>query len=117
MQVARVAVSDEQWRAFRALALSREASVSAYLGELVAAELKRRKASPAAAAGGKASDVDLAIAALAAVRASIDELDQIAGRLARAATARGASWQDVARPLRLSADVAEKAFGRVGIDQ
>ena len=72
MQVARVAVSDEQWRAFRALALAREASVSGYLGQLVTSELKRRKAVPAAPAGGEASEVDQAIAALAAVRAAID---------------------------------------------
>jgi hypothetical protein len=107
-----VAVSDEQWRAFRTLAVAREISVSAYLGRLVAAELERRKATAVAPAGPEVSELDRALAALVTLRASIDELDDIAGRLARTATARGATWQQVANPLRLSAEVAERAFGR-----
>jgi len=114
MQVARVGISDEQWRAFRQLALARDISVSGYLGRLVEAELKHRKAPPIEPVASDPSDLERAIAALKAVRASIDELSDIAGQLARAATARGVSWEDVARPLRLSADVAETAFGRDG---
>jgi hypothetical protein len=53
-----------------------------------------------------------ALEALRSVRASIDELDGIAGRLARSATSGGASWQDVARPLRLSPAAAQSAFER-----
>jgi hypothetical protein len=41
MQVARVAVSEEQWRVFRALALASDISVSGYLGRLVTNELDR----------------------------------------------------------------------------
>ena len=41
-QVSRVAVDDERWMAFRQAALARGISVSAYLGKLVEAELKRR---------------------------------------------------------------------------
>jgi hypothetical protein len=111
MQVARVAIEDEQWRAFRALALSQHVSVSGYLGRLVSAELTRRRAWPPEAAQPKGSDVEQALAGLADVRASIDELDDIAGRLARSAVAFGASWRDVAGPLRLPADDAEAAYG------
>lgn len=110
MQVARVAVSDDEWRAFRQLAIARDVSVTAYLGRLVAAELTRRKAWPVESADPDAPGVDQAIGALAEVRASIDELDDIAGRLARSATAHGGSWEDVASSLRLSAGAAEAAF-------
>ena len=41
-QVSRVAVDDQQWLSFRQAALSRGISVSAYLGKLVEAEVKRR---------------------------------------------------------------------------
>jgi hypothetical protein len=51
------------------------------------------------------------IAALVDVRAAIDELDDIAGRLARTATAHGASWGDVASSLGLDADQARSAYG------
>lgn len=87
MQVARVAVSEEQWRAFRQLALARELSVSSYLGQLVTAELKRRKAMTVGAVASDAAESDQAIAALVDVRASIDALNDIAGRLSRSATA------------------------------
>ena len=50
--------------------------------------------------------------ALAEVRASIDELDKIAGRLARSAVAHGASWEDVGSSLRLDADKARAAYER-----
>jgi len=112
MHVARVAVSDEEWRAFRQLALARERSVSAYLGLLVGAELKRRKAMAVGAVEPEAPESDQAIAALVDVRASIGELDDIAGRLARSATAQGASWSDVASSLGLAADEAKAAYGR-----
>jgi hypothetical protein len=90
MQVARVAVSEEQWRAFRTLALARDVSVSGYLGRLVTNELDRQKPAPVKADDTEASDVSQALEALRSVRASIDELDGIAGRLARSATSRGA---------------------------
>jgi hypothetical protein len=62
-------------------------------------------------AGGplKATE-EQALAALAAVRASIDELDAIAGRLARAAVAHGGSWDDVAGSLRPDRAQAEAAY-------
>jgi hypothetical protein len=50
-----------------------------------------------------------AMVALAAVRASIDELDNIAGRLARSATELGGSWSDVASSLGLAEDAARRA--------
>ncbi len=112
MQVARVAVSDGQWRAFRALALASDISVSGYLGRLVTAELNRQTPAPVKGDGTDASDVAQALEALRGVRYSIDELDDLAGRLARSATAGGASWQDVARPLLLSPETARSAFER-----
>jgi hypothetical protein len=58
-----------------------------------------------------APEGEQALAALAAVRASIDELDAIAGRLARSAVAHGGSWDDVAGSLRLDPDCAKAAYG------
>jgi hypothetical protein len=52
-----------------------------------------------------------ALQALAEVRASIAELDGIAGRLARTAAFQGASCEDVASSLGLSEDAARKAYG------
>ena len=113
MRVARVAIEDDQWRAFRALALSQHISVSGYLGRLVSAELTRRRAwPPEAAETGDTSDVSQALDALAEVRAGIDELDDIAGRLARSAIALGASWEEVGSPLGLRAADARAAYGR-----
>jgi hypothetical protein len=113
MQVARVAIEDDQWRAFRALALSQHLSVSGYLGRLVAAELTRRRAWPVEVAQGReTSDVEQALGGLAEVRAAIDELDDIAARLARSAIALGASWPEVASPLRLRTDAAKAAYER-----
>jgi hypothetical protein len=54
-----------------------------------------------AAVEPEAAPADQAINALAEVRASIDELDKIAGRLARTAVAHGASWEDIGSSLRL----------------
>jgi hypothetical protein len=107
---ARVAVDEERWTAFRRVALERGLSISAYLGRLVEAELRRREGLglvPIEAA----PEAEQALAALAAVRASIDELDAIAGRLARSAVAHGGSWDDVAGSLRLDPDCAKAAYG------
>lgn len=113
-QFARVAVDDERWRSFRQAALARELSISGYLGKLVEAELKRREALGATPTSGDAPPEDEALAALAAVRASIDELEAIAGRLARSAVAHGGSWKDVASSLRIGAAQAEAAYGPKG---
>jgi hypothetical protein len=111
-KVARVAVSDEQWRSFRQAALTQGISVSTYLARLVEAELSRRRGRPVAAVDPEARRADQGVAALAEVRASIDELDKIAGRLARSAVAHGASWEDVGSSLRLDADKARAAYQR-----
>jgi hypothetical protein len=55
---------------------------------------------------------DEALGALAVVRASIDELDDIAGRLARSANQLGGSWGDIASTLRLTEDAARRAYDR-----
>jgi hypothetical protein len=112
-KVARVAVSDEQWGAFRQAAFARGISVSTYLARLVDAELKRRGGRPVAALDHPAEPADQAVNALAEVRASIDELDNIAGRLARSAVAHGASWNDVGSSLRLDANQARGAYGTI----
>lgn len=65
-----------------------------------------------AAVGPDAREAEQAIAALVDVRASIGELDDIAGRLARSATAHGASWSDVARSLGLDIEQAKSAYER-----
>jgi hypothetical protein len=109
-QIARVGVDHERWMAFRQAALSRGISVSAYLGRLVEAELKRRDGRAVARIKPEMPAPDQAIAALAEVRQSIDELDGLAGRLARSAIAHGASWSDVASSLRLSPDRARTAY-------
>src|SRR4051794_7610610 len=109
-QVARVGIDDGEWRAFRQLALDRGLSVSTYLGKLVEAELRRRKARPARSSEKQLTESDRAIATLADVRSAIDELDAIAGRLARSATAHGASWDDVASSLQLTEKAARDAY-------
>jgi hypothetical protein len=111
-KVARVAVSDEQWRAFRQAGLAQGISVSTYLARLVNAELSRRRGRPVAAVDPESAPADQAVTALAEVRASIDELDTIAGRLARSAVAHGGSWEDVGSSLRLDADEARAAYER-----
>jgi hypothetical protein len=111
-QVARVAVDDATWRAFRQAALERDLSVATYLGKLVEAELRRRGALPLAVAAAGDDPAQAALAALETVRLSIDELDQIAGRLARSAVAHGAPWQDVASSLRLTSKAAREAYER-----
>lgn len=109
-QVARVAVDDETWLAFRQAALARGITVAAYLGKLVESELRRRKANPLAVADAERPEADQALAALAAVRLTIDELDDIAGRLARSAVEHGGAWEDVASSLGLSRRAAREAY-------
>ncbi len=109
-QVSRVAVDDDTWVLFRQAALARGISVSAYLGKLVAAELRRRAGRAVAGIQPEASADEQGIAALAEVRASIDELDEIAGRLARSAVEQGGSWDDVASALRIGTVQARKAY-------
>jgi hypothetical protein len=111
-QLARVAVSDETWLEFRRAALGQGISIAAYLGRLVDSEVKRRSARPVGALDSAAPDRDQAFAALADARASIDELDAIAGRLARAAIAHGGTWEDVGSSLRLSPAQATSAYDR-----
>jgi len=116
-QVARVAVEDETWRTFRQAALARGITVAAYLGKLVESELRRRKANPLGVADDDQPGPDQALAALAAVRLAIDELDDIAGRIARSAVAHGAAWEDVGSSLRLSADAARSAYAERAQDK
>jgi hypothetical protein len=110
-QVSRVAIDDERWVAFRQAALARGISVSSYLGKLVEAELKRRGGRAVANVEPEAPADQQAIAALAEVRTSIDELDQIAARLVRSAIEHGGSWSDVASALRLDEARAREAYG------
>ena len=111
-QLARVGVSPETWTAFRQAALVQGVSVAAYLGRLVEAEVARREGRRVAGVSLDAPEPDQALAALAEVRSSIDELDSIAGRLARSAAAHGAPWDDVGSSLRVSAEHAQRAYGR-----
>lgn len=111
-QVTRVAVDDATWRAFRQAALERELSVSAYLAKLVHAELRRRGSSSVGKGREDASEADVALAGLADVRQAIDDLDDIAGRLARSATLHGGTWRDVAGTLRLTERAARGAYGK-----
>lgn len=111
-KVARVAIDDGEWRLFRQAALAQGISVSAYLGRLVEAELSRRRARPVAAIDPDAPASDQAVSGLAEVRASINELEAIAGRLARSAAAHGGSWKDIASSLRLPEDQARSAYER-----
>lgn len=111
-QVARVAVADDQWLVFRQAALAQGISVAAYLGRLVEAELARRRGRPVQAVDPEAGVSQQAVAALAEVRASIDELDAIAGRLARSAITQGASWAEVASSLGLEARQARAAYAQ-----
>jgi hypothetical protein len=108
---ARVAVDEPSWQAFRQAALLRGIPVSAYLGKLVEAELRRRRSTPLAGTREQDPPPDVALDALATVRASIDELDDIAGRLARTAVGAGAPWQEVGSALGLTPDVARSAYG------
>jgi hypothetical protein len=107
-------VSDETWKAFRGAALTQGISVAAYLGRLVEAEVGRREKRRIAGVQLGDPPAEQALQALAEVRGSMDELDAIAGRLARTAAFQGASWEDVASLLRLSEDAAREAYGPRG---
>jgi hypothetical protein len=109
---ARIAVDENAWRAFRQAAIVRGIPVSVYLGKLVQAELGRRSETQLGEVAAEAAPGDQAMAALSMVRASIDELDDIAGRLARAAAELGGSWSDVASSLGLAEDAARRAYDR-----
>jgi hypothetical protein len=111
-QLARVGVPAETWHQFRQVALARGVSVSAYLAELVDKELKRRRGTPLEAISVDMPESDQAVTALAEVRRSIDELDDIAGRLARSAIAAGGSWADVSSSLQLKPEQAKRAYER-----
>jgi hypothetical protein len=108
--ISRVRASRLRDSPFRHAALVRGISVSTYLGTLVEAELKRRRTTPLGRTSDDESAPDTALEALATIRATIDELDDIAGRLARSAIATGASWNDVGASLRLASDAARSAY-------
>jgi hypothetical protein len=107
---ARVAVDADTWQAFRQAALVRGIHVTDYLARLVEAELARRAPTTASAVSFAASETDQGLAALRAVRAAIDELDDIAGRLARSAYEHGGSWRDIASSLRLTEEATRRAY-------
>src|SRR3954454_25140318 len=88
-QLAGVAVDDDTWRRFRQAGLLRDLSVSAYLGQLVERERRRRASRAVGEAATQQPSRDQALRALNDVCQAIDELDQIAGRLARTAGAPG----------------------------
>ena len=104
----------ETWTAFRQAAIAQGVSVAGYLGRFVEAEVRRRAGRRAAGVSVDLGEREQALAALAEVRASIDELDHIAGRPARAVTAHGGSWADVGTSLRLSAQGARSAYDSQG---
>ena len=110
--VARVTVSDDAWATFRRVALAQGTPVSRYLGRLVEAELERRETRPVRRVSGNAGEVEDGLAALREVRLAIDELDAIAGRLARETANRGGRWDDIGPALRLRPDVARSAYQR-----
>ena len=110
--VARVTVSDEAWVTFRRVAVAQGTPVSRYLGRLVEAELERRETRPVERVSGEAGEVDDGIAALREVRLAIDELEAIAGRLARETANRGGRWGDIGPALGLRPDVARSAYQR-----
>src|SRR4051794_22914433 len=113
-QLARVGVSAETWRSFRQLAVRRGVSVAAYLGKLVDAELARHAKTERGSLGSDPAPGDEAIAALKEVRRAIDELDDVAGRLARSAVAHGVSWADVGSSLKLGPETARHAYSERG---
>jgi hypothetical protein len=110
--VARVTVSDDVWVAFRRVAVAQGTPVSRYLGRLVEAELERRKPRPVRRVSGVAGEIQDGLAALREVRLAIDELEAIAGRLARETANRGGRWGDIGPALGLRPDVARSAYQR-----
>ena len=113
-QLARVAVDDDTWRRFRQVALLRDLSIAEYLGRLVQRELRRRADRLVAGVTADQPPCEQALVALADLRQAIDELDQVAGRLARSAITHGGSWRDVASSLRLTPDAAQRFYGAAG---
>lgn len=111
---ARVAVDEDTWQAFRQAALARGIPVSAYLGKLVQAEVSRRRGTAPGQVDPALPEPHQALVALAAVRAAIDDLDNIAGRLARSAVEHGGAWADVGSSLRMNAETARAAYERSG---
>jgi hypothetical protein len=109
---ARIAVDEDAWRAFRHAAIVRGIPVSVYLAKLVEAELARRSDTGVGEVAAEAGPRDQAMVALSVVRASINELDDIAGRLARSAVELGGLWSDVASSLGLAEDAARRAYDR-----
>lgn len=107
---ARVAVDADTWDAFRQLALRRGISVSTYLGRLVAAETKRQRAPALERIDPDAPLADQSLDALSTVRADIEELTDIAGRLSRMAIDAGSSWERVGQRLRMPGADARSAF-------
>jgi hypothetical protein len=61
---------------------------------------------------GKGGEIEDGLAALREVRLAIDELDAIAGRLARETVNRGGSWDDIGAALKLRTDAAQNAYRR-----
>jgi hypothetical protein len=110
--VTRVTVEDTAWAGFRQIAVAQAIPVSCYLGRLVQAELDRRERRPVRRVSGKAGEIKDGLAALREVRLAIDELDAIAGRLARETANRGGRWGDIGPALGLRPDVARSAYDR-----
>jgi hypothetical protein len=110
--VARVTVSDEAWASFRQVAVAQGTPVSRYLGRLVEGELQRRETRPVRRVSGVAGEIQEGLAALCEVRLAIDELEAIAGRLARETANRGGRWDDIGPALGLRPDVARSAYQR-----
>jgi len=111
---ARVAVDETTWQEFRQAALARDIPVSVYLGKLVQRELARRRGSSVAGVDLALPEPDQALVALQAVRTSIDDLDGIAGRLARSAVEHGGSWAEVGSGLGMGSRSARAAYERPG---
>jgi len=88
--------------------------VSVYLGKLVRSEVARRRETAVADVDPALPEPDRALVALQAVRASIDDLDDIAGRLARSAVDHGGTWEDVGSSLELDSKSARGAYERSG---
>jgi hypothetical protein len=61
---------------------------------------------------GTAAEVENGLAALREVRLAIDELDAVAGQLARGTANRGGSWEDIGAALKLRTDAAQNAYRR-----
>jgi hypothetical protein len=107
---ARVAVDAETWTAFRQLALRRGLTVSEYLARFVVAETARERAPSVARIDPDAPIKDQSLEALSAARENIDELTDIAGRLARAAFYAGCAWPAIGERLRMSEADVRRAF-------